>query len=93
MSEPLFGKNRSVIRTLQKQAYRKNSKGVIVANVVKYYGSNLIVPSPETELYGVVTGNLNIAVKRKTKRFPEDFMFQLTKEEFDNLIFQFGISN
>lgn len=26
-------------------------------------------------------------------RFPEDFMFQLTKEEFDNLMFQFGTSN
>jgi hypothetical protein len=42
------------------------------------------------ELYGVLTGNLNKSVKRNSKRFPEDFMFQLTKEEFDNLIFQFG---
>ncbi|MBI9036187.1 MAG: ORF6N domain-containing protein [Bacteroidales bacterium] len=45
------------------------------------------------ELYGVLTGNLNKAVKRNIKRFPEDFMFQLTKEEFDNLKFQFGISS
>jgi len=45
------------------------------------------------ELYGVMTGNLNKAVKRNIKRFPEDFMFQLTKEEFDNLIFQFGTSS
>ena len=45
------------------------------------------------ELYGVLTGNLNKAVKRNIKRFPEDFMFQLTKEEFDNLIFQFGTSS
>ena len=37
------------------------------------------------ELYGVLTGNLNKAVKRNIKRFPEDFMFQLTKEEFDNV--------
>lgn len=44
------------------------------------------------ELYGVTTGNLNKAVKRNITRFPEDFMFQLTKEEFDNLIFQNGIS-
>lgn len=34
------------------------------------------------ELYGVLTGNLNKAVKRNIKRFPEDFMFQLTREEF-----------
>ena len=45
------------------------------------------------ELYGVLTGNLNKAVKRNIKRFPEDFMFRLTKEEFDNLIFQFGTSS
>ena len=44
------------------------------------------------ELYGVTTGNLNKAVKRNIARFPEDFMFQLTKEEFDNLIFQIGTS-
>ncbi len=45
------------------------------------------------ELYGVSTGNLNKAVKRNLQRFPQDFMFQLTKEEFDNLIFQFGRSS
>lgn len=44
-------------------------------------------------LYGVTTGNLNKAVKRNLKRFPEDFMFQLTKPEFENLIFQSGISS
>jgi len=44
-------------------------------------------------LYGVSTGNLNKAVKRNIKRFPDDFMFQLTKQEFDNLIFQFGTSS
>ncbi len=45
------------------------------------------------ELYGVLTGNLNKAVKRNIKRFPEDFMFQLTKDEFENLKFQIGISS
>ena len=45
------------------------------------------------ELYGVLTGNLNKSVKRNIKRFPEDFMFQLTKGEFENLKFQFGISS
>ncbi|MFH0774752.1 MAG: ORF6N domain-containing protein [bacterium] len=44
------------------------------------------------ELYGVTTGNLNKAVRRNLERFPEDFMLQLTKEEFDALIFHFGIS-
>jgi hypothetical protein len=45
------------------------------------------------ELYGVLTGNLNKAVKRNVKRFPDDFMFRLTKAEFDNLLFQIGTSS
>ena len=45
------------------------------------------------KLYGVTTFNLNKAVKRNLDRFPEDFMFQLNKEEFKNLTFQNGISS
>jgi hypothetical protein len=45
------------------------------------------------EMYGVLTGNLNKAVKRNEKRFPIDFMFQLTDIEFKNLMFQNGISS
>ena len=45
------------------------------------------------DLYGVTTGTLNNAVKRNISRFPDDFMFQLTKEEFDILLFQIGISS
>lgn len=37
------------------------------------------------ELYGVETKRLNEQVKRNINRFPEDFMFQLTEEEFENL--------
>ena len=40
------------------------------------------------ELYQVTTGNLNLAVRRNKERFPPDFMFQLTKAEFDNLRLQ-----
>lgn len=43
-------------------------------------------------LYGVTTFNLNKAVKRNLQRFPEDFMFQLTKEEAAGLRFQTGMS-
>ena len=42
-------------------------------------------------LYGVETKNLNLQVKRNIKRFPEDFMFQVTKEE--NLRLQFATSS
>jgi len=44
------------------------------------------------ELYGVETKALIRAVKRNWDRFPEDFMFQLTEEEFENLRCQFGTS-
>jgi hypothetical protein len=40
------------------------------------------------DLYESETKALNLAVKRNTKRFPKDFMFQLTKEEFEALRFQ-----
>ena len=44
-------------------------------------------------LYGVETRRLNEQVKRNIERFPDDFMFQLTKEEFDFLKSQFAMSN
>ena len=44
------------------------------------------------DLYEVETRILNQAVKRNIKRFPGDFMFQLTKEEFEDLRFQFETS-
>ena len=45
------------------------------------------------ELYGVETKVLNQAVKRNVERFPEDFMFQLSKEEMENLRSQIVTSN
>ena len=44
-------------------------------------------------LYQVTTFNLNKAVKRNRGRFPEDFVFQLVRQEVANLKFQFGISS
>ena len=44
-------------------------------------------------LYAIPTHRLNEAVKRNIQRFPADFMFQLTKEEYETLISQFAISN
>jgi hypothetical protein len=43
-------------------------------------------------LYQVATGNLNLAVRRNRERFPPDFMFQLTKKEFENLRLQTAIA-
>ena len=45
------------------------------------------------ELYGMETGHLKRAVRRNIDRFPEDFMFVLSKEEFENLRCQIGTSS
>jgi len=45
------------------------------------------------EMYEVETKNLNLAVKRNIKRFPQDFMFQLTKTEWESLRLQNATSN
>ena len=55
-------------------------------------GHKVMLDTDLAELYGVETFNLNKAVKRNIDRFPEDFMFQVTKDEMESLKFQFGIS-
>jgi flagellar capping protein FliD len=45
------------------------------------------------EIYGIDTKTLKRAVRRNFERFPEDFMFELTTEEFQNLRYQFGTSS
>ncbi|MBU2568160.1 MAG: ORF6N domain-containing protein [Elusimicrobia bacterium] len=45
------------------------------------------------KLYGVQTRQLTRQLRRNIERFPADFMFRLTKEEFDNLKCQFGTSS
>ncbi|MCC8081243.1 MAG: ORF6N domain-containing protein [Lachnospiraceae bacterium] len=53
----------------------------------------VMIDSDLALLYQVETGNLNKAMKRNQKRFPEDFCFQLTKQEYENLKFQSGSSS
>ena len=53
-------------------------------------GEKVMLDRDLAALYGVTTGNLNKAVKRNLQRFPADFMFQLTEEEAESLIFQIG---
>ena len=52
----------------------------------------VMLDSGLAQLYVVLTKNLNTAVKRNLDRFPQDFMFQLTKKEFQNLRFQYVTS-
>jgi len=56
-------------------------------------GHKVILDSDLAKLYGVLTKSLNLAVSRNRKRFPADFMFQLTPREYQSLRFQFATSN
>lgn len=51
-------------------------------------GERVLLDKDLAALYETETKALNLAVKRNIQRFPKDFMFQLTKEEFDALRFQ-----
>lgn len=55
-------------------------------------GKQVMLDSDVARLYHYETKNINKAVKRNIERFPEDFCFQLTEEEFQTLRFQFGTS-
>ena len=52
-----------------------------------------MLDSDLAELYGILTKNFNKAVKRNINRFPVDFMFQLSKDECENLRFQIGTTS
>jgi hypothetical protein len=54
-------------------------------------GHKVMLDRDLASLYGVTTGNFNKAVRRNMKRFPDDFMFQLTRAEYHSLRFHFGI--
>ena len=56
-------------------------------------GEKVILGQDLALLYGVTVGALSQAVKRNRNRFPKDFVFQLTAEEFANLKSQFVISS
>jgi len=51
-------------------------------------GERVMLDSDLAALYETETKALNLAVKRNLKRFPKDFMFQLTSKEWDELRFQ-----
>jgi ORF6N domain len=64
----------------------------VVRSIRWIRGQKVLFDSDLAALYGVTTGNLNKAVNRNRDRFPSDFMFQLSAEEAEDLIFQIGRS-
>ncbi|HEY2625663.1 MAG TPA: ORF6N domain-containing protein [Candidatus Udaeobacter sp.] len=56
-------------------------------------GERVMLDSDLASIYGVETKTLKRAVKRNLDRFPKDFVFQLSKNEWKNLRYQIGASS
>jgi hypothetical protein len=56
---------------------------LIINKIILLRNQKVLLDRDLADLYGVETRGLNQAVKRNIKRFPDDFMFQMTKEEFE----------
>jgi len=69
------------------------SQEVIEGKIFLVRGKKIMLDRDLAKLYKVPTRRLNEQVKRNKERFPEDFMFQLTQEEFENWRSQIAISN
>jgi len=64
----------------------------IISKIYLIRGQKVMIDRDIAELYGVETKRLKEAVRRNIERFPEDFMFEMTKEEFKNWRTQFATS-
>ena len=64
----------------------------VAARIYVILGENVMLDSDLADLYAVSTGNLNLAVRRNQRRFPKDFVFQLSPKEFDSLLLQTAIA-
>jgi len=60
-------------------------KEAILRKIFRIRGEKVMMDSDLAGLYGVSTKALKQTVKRNLERFPEDFMFTTTKEEYDSL--------
>ncbi len=65
----------------------------VISKIYFIRNEKVMLDSDLAELYGVETRRLNEQVKRNIDRFPEDFMFQLTETEFENLKSQIATSS
>ncbi len=58
---------------------------VLINKIFLFRGQKVMIDNDLAELYGVGTKRINEQVKRNRERFPDDFMFQLSENEFNNL--------
>ena len=70
-----------------------NELQLIQSKIYEIRGQKVMLDFDLAEMYEVETRVLNQAVKRNIERFPKDFMFQLTKEEWENMSSQFVMTS
>jgi len=68
-------------------------QGEISSRILTLRGKQVMLDRDLAELYQVELKRLNEQVKRNSERFPNDFIFQLSKEEYENLRSQFATSS
>jgi hypothetical protein len=73
---------------MTKHAHAAIPSELIEQKIYLIRGHKVMLDADLATLYGVSTGNLNLAVRRNPKRFPKDFMFQLGPEETQSLLLQ-----
>jgi hypothetical protein len=66
---------------------------VVLSKIYMIRGQKVMLDSDLAELYGVETKQLKRQVKRNMERFPDDFMFEMSPDEYETLRRQFGTSN
>lgn len=66
---------------------------IVATKILLIRGKRIMLDKDLAKLYEVETRQLTRQVRRNIDRFPEDFMFRLTKQEFQNLMCQFGTSS
>jgi phage regulator Rha-like protein len=82
-----------VYKNMLMEVFNKPQIIVSIQNrIYEIRGERVMLDKDLAFLYETETKSLNLAVKRNIKRFPPDFMFQLTQEEWSNLRFQFETS-
>jgi hypothetical protein len=92
LSKNLLKAKFSCFLKIKKESFMEFPIEQIDAMIYTIRGQRVMLDSDLAKLYLVETGALNRQVKRNLERFPDDFMFQLSHEEYDSLRCQFGIS-
>jgi len=83
-------------KTLENMAKKQSAiaipEEIIMSKIYEIRGEKIMIDRDLAELYQVETKRLKEAVRRNINRFPEDFMFEMTKDEFENWRTQFATS-